>query len=1118
MSQRTRSRPPRQPVLSILASVALAFAVPSPAWLAAQGVPIALPSLAEPGISPDGTEIAFVSGGDIWTVPSTGGEARLLVAHPADEQRPLYAPDGRRLAFNSTREGGLDIYVMDLVTGGVSRLTYGSGAEQLNAWSRDGEWVYFSSPDEDIASMHDVFRVRATGGTPMAISADRYETEFFAAPAPSAGLLAVSTRGHMARGQWWRNGHSHIDEAEIWLVREGAPPSYEPLATGGKNVWPMWSPSGDRVFFMSDRSGSENLWSVPVPGGPAVAVGGANGEGMGEAAENGGAAASRDGAERLTGFERGRLLWPSIATQRPVIAFERDFGIWTYDAETAHAEQLDVRLVGSVGAPTPEVVTVTDDFDDVAVSPDGRKVAFVVRGEVFAAATEGDDPAARITRTPAAEGQVAWAPDSRRIVYTSWRNGTPQIFEHDFASGRERQLTATAERDGSPTFSPDGTYLAYNRAGNELRVIETATGADRLLAAGTSGGSSFTWSPDSRWIAYGGYTDEFSNAMVVPVDGGEPRQVSFLANASFGSIDWASTGEYLAFRTGQRTEPGRLVRVDLVPLTPTFYEDRFRDLFNVEQPGRPRTETSPARPVPAEPVAGDAPAPAAGPPAPPAEVDITFDGIRRRGYFVDLDFSVGSVLLSPDGEHAVVSGEGELYWISLEEGDGAEPRRLTPSGPGGGAQPVGFSSGGDELYLVRGGRIGIMDIDSGDTRYVDTSAEVEVDFERDKVAVFEQAWGEMRDGFYDPGFHGADWDRVREVFAPRAAGARTFAELSRILNLMLGELNASHLGHGGEQAGPDPVPTGRLGVRFDRAAYERDGRFRVSEMVPLGPADVTSRIAVGDHLLSLNGEALMRSTDLDRLLAGTEGEKVVARVARGADGEGGRDVELQPIGRGAERQLVYRAWVEGRRAHVDELSGGRLGYVHIASMSEGALDQLVFDLDQLNHAKEGVVVDVRNNNGGFVNVYAIDIFSRRNYFTMRNRGGVVAPSRVQLGQRALLAPTVLVTNQHTLSDGEDFTEGYRSLGLGKVVGEPTAGWIIYTGSASLVDGSSVRMPRVEIRDGGGRLMELSPRPVDVVVERRLGESYHGRDAQLERAVEELLADLGGATRDSRENR
>jgi len=485
------------------------------------------------------------------------------------------------------------------------------------------------------------------------------------------------------------------------------------------------------------------------------------------------------------------------------------------------------------------------------------------------------------------------------------------------------------------------------------------------------------------------------------------------------------------------------------------------------------------------------------------------EGIRRRGYLVGLDFSVGSVVLSPDGEHVVVTGDGGLHYVSLSEDD--DVRRLGPAS-GGGGQSIQFSADGKELYFLRGGEIRVMNIASGNTRDISTSAELEVDFERDKVAVFEQGWGELRDGFYDSDFHGVDWDEVRATFAPRIVGARTRAELNRLMNLMLGELNGSHLGHRmGGRGGGGAVQTGKLGIRFDRIELEQEGRFRLTEVIELGPAHVSGEIEVGDYLLEVDGTVLNGSTDLNEVLAGTPGNKVTVTVSAAPNGSESRSVELQPISTGAERQLVYRAWVESRRAYVDELSDGRLGYVHIASMSQAALDQLIFDLDQGNHAREGVVVDVRNNNGGFVNVYAIDILSRQNYFTMQNRGGVVAPSRVQLGQRALLAPTVLVTNQHTLSDGEDFTEGYRTLELGTIVGEPTAGWIIYTGSVGLVDGSSVRMPRTKIRDTRGQVMERNPRPVDIEVERPTGESYLGRDSQLERAVEELIRQLGVRT-------
>jgi C-terminal processing protease CtpA/Prc len=210
----------------------------------------------------------------------------------------------------------------------------------------------------------------------------------------------------------------------------------------------------------------------------------------------------------------------------------------------------------------------------------------------------------------------------------------------------------------------------------------------------------------------------------------------------------------------------------------------------------------------------------------------------------------------------------------------------------------------------------------------------------------------------------------------------------------------------------------------------------------------------------------------------------------------------------AEKNLIYRQWVDQRREYVAKASGGRLGYVHMPDMSGDSLDQLYMDLDTDNHSRDGVVIDVRNNNGGFVNVYAIDVLARRPYLNMTMRGLPTAPARTVLGQRALELPTILVTNQHSLSDAEDFTEGYRSLALGKVVGEPTAGWIIYTWGGQLLDGSGMRLPRVRITTREGQDMELHPRPVDIPVTRPIGESYTGRDSQLDAAVKELLAQIG----------
>jgi tricorn protease len=368
--------------------------------------------------------------------------------------------------------------------------------------------------------------------------------------------------------------------------------------------------------------------------------------------------------------------------------------------------------------------------------------------------------------------------------------------------------------------------------------------------------------------------------------------------------------------------------------------------------------------------------------------------------------------------------------------------------------------------------------------------------------------------------NGVDWSAARATYQPRIAGSRTPDEMRRIISLMLGELNASHMGISAPAQGPQTT-LGRLAVDFDRAEYEASGRLRVSAVVALGPAALGA-IKPGDYLLRVDGRNAGREAgsdvgppsrralplpNLDELLDHTIGKRITLSVAASPTAAP-REVVVKPTDQATEKALRYRQWVEQKREYVAKASGGRLGYVHMFDMSAGALSQLHVDLDADNHARDGVVIDVRNNNGGFVNVYAIDVFARRGYFNMLSRGLPSLSSRTLLGQRALERPTILVTNQHSLSDAEDFTEGYRTLKLGKVVGEPTAGWIIYTGGITLIDGSVLRMPGTKIFASDGTPMEMHPRPVDVPVTRPVGESYTGKDVQLDTAVAELLKQIG----------
>ena len=1020
--------------------------------------PNSRPYLYEPSVSPTANEVAFVSGGDIWTAPLSGGEARLLISNPANDTRPLFSPDGKQLAFMSNRTGNDDIFVLTIATGDVRRITYDDGNDHLDAWSRDGKFLYFSTATNDIGSMNDIFRVNANGGTPMPVSADRFAAEYWAAPSPASTAVAFTAKGTVA-GQWWRRGHSHLDESEIWLVNSG---SYQKLSGGGaKDAWPMWSPDGKRIYFMSDRSGAENIWAKDAS--PSAT------------------------ARQLTSFKDGRVLWPTISYDGKSIVFERDFGIWKLDTATNKAASIEVVLRGAPAGPDVTRLNSTGQFRDLVLSPDGKKVAFVSHGEIFAGSSKEPGSATRVSTTAGNEFSVAWSPDSRKIVYVSDRSGAYHVYEFDFVSGMETQLTRDGKGETSPRWSPDGKMIAYVRGGEDLIAYDLSAKRETVLTSTHFSKppqeATYEWAPDSQWIAYSSPGEkEFRNIYVVPAAGGKSTPISFLSNTNSRSIAWSPDGTYLLFSSGQRTEPTMIARVDLIPKVPVFREDRFSDLFKdePERPGRGASAT--VKPAP--------------------KVRIEFAGIRRRLTILPVNIDANNLKISPDGKMllmtASVAGQQNLYTFSLEEsgtrGDRVARQVTSTAGQKSNAQ---WSPDGKEIYYLETGRLSIATTETRLSRPLAVTAEMDVTFSDEKRAVFQQAWQYLNDNFFDPEFNGIDWKAARARYEPEIAGSHTGDEERRLISLMIGELNASHSGISMAEVPPPAPVTGHLGLRFDPAAYDSEGKLKIAEVISLSPADIAG-LKPGQILEAIDHKPIV---NLDQALEHKVDKRVVITIS---DAGVKKDIPVRPIARAAEKQLLYRHWVESRREYVDKISNGSLGYVHMADMSQQALDQLYLDLDAANQSKKGVVVDIRNNNGGFVNAYALDVLSRKPYLNMAPRGLGPVPARTALGQRALELPTILVVNQHSLSDAEDFTEGYRSMKLGKVVGEPTAGWIIYTSNYPLIDGSSLRLPSTRITTAAGEPMEMHPRPVDILVERPIGESYSGKDSQLDAAVKAMM--------------
>ncbi|MBJ7484703.1 MAG: PD40 domain-containing protein [Brevundimonas sp.] len=1032
-------------------------------------------SLAEPSLSADGSMIAFVSGGDVWEVEATGGVARLLVTDAATEGRPLYSPDGRSLAFTSTRGGQANIHVLNLTTGVVTRVTYAESNEELDAWSPDGKWLYFASAINDVGRQPDIFRVAATGGTPLEVSREQYLSEFQAAPSPDGQSIALMARG-FSNGQWWRNGSSHIDQSEIWVKGVAQDGAYRRLLDDdARHAWPMWTPDGQTLYFMSDKSGAENLWRIPTAGGAAQAV---------------------------TDFKSGRVLYPSIAADGSAIVFERDFGIWRLDPATGQAAAVPITLRGGPAAEGSRILPLTS-FDRMALSPDGQKVAVIARGELFAASLKDGGPAQRITTTVGAEREVVWSPDSRKLLYVSERGLDRVVACYDVAALTETVLTGPGIASAM-AWSPDGKSAVYVLNNRELRLLTLPApgkpATDRVLFTGALAtderGPRPVWSPDGLNIAFPVVDRRsFTNLHVVGAAGGEARPITFLGNGQLGGVAWSPDGKFILFDTSQRTEDSRIVRVDLLPNVPKYREDQFRGLFD---PAKPE-ETTPAE--------GETPATPPGPSTQPAKpsVAIVYEGIRERATILPLGLNADTPVISDDGKTLVFRaserGQQNLYSYSIDELASEPPvaQQITST-----TRPKAdftLTKDGKTLVYLEGGTVTSSPLDNPRPKATAIAASMEVDFSREKMAVFDQAWTILNQIFFDPNFNGQDWPALRTRYQPYVAGARTSDEMRRVISLMIGELNASHSGIGRPAGGPGSDRIGDIGLRYDREAFEAGRGLVVREVVTLGPAFIEGTIRTGERLVSVNGTAITPSTNLDALLQ----NQVARRTVLGIEGATGRrDAVVRPVSASAAAGLVYRQWVNNRRAYVERVSGGRLGYVHIPDMSEGSLNQLYLDLDAQNQSKQGVVIDIRNNNGGFVNGYALDVFSRRNFLTMTPRDLFSVPGRQALGQRALDLPTVLVTNESSLSDAEDFTEGYRALGLGKVVGQPTAGWIIFTGGERLIDGSTLRTPSTRIQGIAGDDMEMNPRPVDIAVERPLGETGAGVDAQLDAAVAVLL--------------
>ena len=1044
--------------------------------------PTSRPYFRTPVISPSSEYIAFVYAADIWLVPAAGGRAERLTAHPSTHHAPRWSPDGTQLAFTSNRTGTGDLYILSFTNDDVRRVTYHEQASTAEAWSADGKHLFFSSA-RDLQGTA-IYRVAAEGGTPIPWIVQPYERLVHLSVSPEGRHLAFN----VSRDPWWRRGPNPYGGAEVWIVSNAVDATdYRKVSDyTGLNRWPLWSADGTALFFVSDRDGAENIWQQPLDGSP---------------------------AHKITNFVEGRVLWPSISGDGRTIVFERQFGIWRLDLASGMAEPISVQVHPDTKMTPVRVQRYTRDFSEFKLSPDGKKIAFVARGEIFVdfADKETDKerrqgPAFRVTNTDARESEVRWLPDSRKLVYVSDRHGDSEMYMYDVITRAEQRLTHGEQSKTSPCISPDGKWIAFVRGDEEIRLLHLETGEDRpCIKARFTSGTGLAWSPDSQWLVYIAQDERlFSNLYVQRIDEEQSHQITFLSNLRAWNPQWAPNGEFVLFTTSQYRAESQIVRVDLRPQAPTFREEEFEKLFEEkgkEQKTKDKEQESHKQPAYDK---------AAEQPERTAPVTIQFEGIGRRMRFLTpTQMNARGQCISADSRDlifsAMVAGKFNLWAMPLDEPRRDQaPRQLTTN-PGlkGAAQ---FAPDGKSFFFLDNGQIVQRKYPKGEQSILALMAEVTVNFNQEKLQIFEESWRLLRDHFYDPTFRGLDWSAAREQFAPLATGAQTPGDLYTLLNLMVGELRASHLGVG---SGNGLQQDGYIGLQFDRVEQATSGRLCIAGIVPDSPAALAGQqIAVGDYLLEVNHIPMQPGTSLDELLQRTVGRRVVVRVGRQPDGSGPtREVAVRPVNAHQYEQLCYQAWTLANEEYVHRVSGGRLGYVHINVMSYEAYQQFLADLDAETYSKEGVVIDVRFNGGGHIATFILDVLSRRSVLRSGYRDQPSVDAGYFHGNRVLSKPTVLVINERSLSNTEGFVEGYRRLGLGTVVGRPTGGAVISTIDWRLLDGATFRLPRYKVATLEGEDLEGQGRPPDIDVALPLGATAHGEDPQLDAAIRVLLQQI-----------
>lgn len=1067
-------------VIVLLVMVKLAVAQQTPLWLR------------YPAISPDGQSIVFSYKGDLYKVPSAGGDAVPLTLHEAHDFMPVWSHDGKNIAFASDRYGNFDVYVMPATGGEATRLTYHSANDLPYDFTPDGKKVIFGTNRNDIytsarfpqrALFQKLYEVPVTGGrSVMFLSAG---SEFARFNSKGDQLIFQDRKGYEDA---WRKHHTSAVTRDIWLYDVKKDEYQQVSGFGGEDREPIFSADDQSFYYLSEKNGNnQNIYKAPVK--------------------------TKIAEQQLTQFKDHPVRHLSRANDN-TLCFTYDGEIYTLK-EGAQPKKVAIRINTDGRTNAEKILPINTGVTQTVLSPNGKEIAFIVRGEVFVTSVEGGITK-RITNTPQQERTLQFSPDGRSLIYAAERGNSWDIYRttierkeepYFYASTvlKEEPLVATEAEEFQPVVSPDGKEIAYLEERNIVKVYNIAGKKSRTIVpkginfSYSDGDQAFNWSPDGKWIAFNSAEGRWGTAEValMKADGsGERKNVTESGFADAGA-KWGYNGKALLWLTDRDgKKPLAFQGAREVDIYAMFFDQELFDRFKLSKDDyallkekedndkKEKKDTALQAAIAKK----------------EKDWKPLFDNLDNRKLRLTINSgNISDYILSSDGEKLYYLARVEKgYDLWLTNTRTRETKILTKldGGPAG----LDISKDGKSLFVVSDGRIMKVDAEAGRVSPVTVNGEMNLNAAGEREYIYEHAWRQVVKKFYDPKLQGTNWNLYKTSYAKFLPYINNNYDYQELLSELLGELNASHTG--GRYAPPqvNTDATASLGLLYDET-FPGAG-VKVMEVIEGGPLlNAKTKIATGTVIEKIDGETITDNMDWNKLLNRKAGKNVLLNLYNPATKERWEET-LKPISQGEEQGMLYNRWVKLMRKKVDELSGGKVGYVHIQGMNDGSYRTVYEEVLGKNATKEALIVDTRFNGGGWLHDDLVTFLGGKNYMNFSPQG--VTPTSGE-PRNKWSNPSCVLMSESNYSDAFLFPYAYKSLNLGKLIGMPVPG----TGTAvwweTQIDPTLVfGIPMVATIGKEKRPTENLQLEPDIKLTNDYKSILKGYDQQLERAVKEML--------------